>query len=123
MDREKMGARVEVHDRETLDAAKQSSKRVEAPGRWPRRWSRRWNATPLARPGVPQPAGAGGPHQPHGARPAFGRDRHPGRRGHIGAVNRWFAGTRYIDEVEALCMELLSGLCAPTTPTTGCAPA
>ena len=27
--------------------------------------------------------------------------------GHIGAVNRWFAGTRYIDEVEALCVELL----------------
>jgi glycine hydroxymethyltransferase len=27
--------------------------------------------------------------------------------GHIGPVNRWFAGTRYIDEVEALCMELL----------------
>ncbi len=27
--------------------------------------------------------------------------------GHIGSVNRWFAGTRYIDEVEALCMELL----------------
>ncbi|MCL5045998.1 MAG: aminotransferase class I/II-fold pyridoxal phosphate-dependent enzyme [Actinobacteria bacterium] len=27
--------------------------------------------------------------------------------GHIGPVNRWFAGTRYIDEVEALCVELL----------------
>jgi glycine hydroxymethyltransferase len=27
--------------------------------------------------------------------------------GHIGAVNRWFVGTRYIDEIEALCMELL----------------
>lgn len=27
--------------------------------------------------------------------------------GHIGAVHRWFAGTRHIDEVEALCMELL----------------
>jgi glycine hydroxymethyltransferase len=27
--------------------------------------------------------------------------------GHIGAVNRWFAGTQHIDEVEALCMELL----------------
>jgi glycine hydroxymethyltransferase len=27
--------------------------------------------------------------------------------GHIGAVNRWFAGTQYIDEIEALCMELL----------------
>ena len=27
--------------------------------------------------------------------------------GHIGPVNRWFAGTRHIDEVEALCMELL----------------
>lgn len=27
--------------------------------------------------------------------------------GHIGALNRWFAGTRHIDEVEALCVELL----------------
>lgn len=27
--------------------------------------------------------------------------------GHIGRVNRWFAGTRYIDEIEALCVELL----------------
>ena len=27
--------------------------------------------------------------------------------GHIGPVNRWFAGTQHIDEIEALCMELL----------------
>jgi glycine hydroxymethyltransferase len=27
--------------------------------------------------------------------------------GHIGTVNRWFVGTRYIDEIEALCIELL----------------
>jgi glycine hydroxymethyltransferase len=27
--------------------------------------------------------------------------------GHIGPVNRWFAGTKHIDEVEALCVELL----------------
>jgi glycine hydroxymethyltransferase len=27
--------------------------------------------------------------------------------GNIGAVNRWFAGTKHIDEVEALCVELL----------------
>jgi glycine hydroxymethyltransferase len=27
--------------------------------------------------------------------------------GHIGPVNRWFAGTKYIDEIEALCVELL----------------
>jgi len=27
--------------------------------------------------------------------------------GNIGAVNRWFAGTKYIDEVESLCVELL----------------
>jgi len=27
--------------------------------------------------------------------------------GHIGSVNRWFAGTQHIDEIEALCMELL----------------
>lgn len=30
--------------------------------------------------------------------------------GHIGPVNRWFAGTKYIDEVEALCVELLKKL-------------
>src|SRR5260221_1863369 len=27
--------------------------------------------------------------------------------GHIGPLNRWFAGTKYIDEIEALCVELL----------------
>ncbi|MGB8646473.1 MAG: serine hydroxymethyltransferase [Anaerolineae bacterium] len=27
--------------------------------------------------------------------------------GHVGKVNRWFAGTQYIDEIEALCIELL----------------
>ncbi len=27
--------------------------------------------------------------------------------GHIGSVNRWFAGTKYIDEIEALCVQLL----------------
>src|SRR5512143_655698 len=27
--------------------------------------------------------------------------------GNIGAINRWFAGTQYIDEIEALCVELL----------------
>ena len=27
--------------------------------------------------------------------------------GHIGAVNRWFAGTKHIDEIESLCVELL----------------
>lgn len=27
--------------------------------------------------------------------------------GHIGRVNRWFAGTQYIDEVESLCVELM----------------
>ncbi|MFN8473971.1 MAG: serine hydroxymethyltransferase [Anaerolineae bacterium] len=27
--------------------------------------------------------------------------------GHIGRVNRWFAGTKHIDEIEALCVELL----------------
>src|SRR5215472_139 len=27
--------------------------------------------------------------------------------GHVGRVNRWFAGTQYIDEIESLCIELL----------------
>jgi glycine hydroxymethyltransferase len=27
--------------------------------------------------------------------------------GHVGKVNRWFAGTQYIDEIESLCIELL----------------
>jgi glycine hydroxymethyltransferase len=30
--------------------------------------------------------------------------------GHIGSVNRWFAGTKYIDEIEALCVEMLKKL-------------
>ena len=30
--------------------------------------------------------------------------------GHIGPVNRWFAGTRHIDEIESLCVELLKQL-------------
>src|SRR5437667_12153002 len=31
--------------------------------------------------------------------------------GHIGALNRWFAGTQYTDEIEALCVELLKKVC------------
>lgn len=27
--------------------------------------------------------------------------------GHIGPINRWFAGTQHIDEIEVLCRELL----------------
>ena len=30
--------------------------------------------------------------------------------GHIGPVNRWFAGTKHIDEIEALCVEILKRL-------------
>jgi glycine hydroxymethyltransferase len=30
--------------------------------------------------------------------------------GHIGSVNRWFAGTKHIDEIESLCVELLKRL-------------
>src|SRR5438128_3201497 len=30
--------------------------------------------------------------------------------GHIGKVNRWFSGTMYIDEIEALCVELLKSV-------------
>src|SRR5215211_6111287 len=30
--------------------------------------------------------------------------------GHIGPANRWFAGTRHIDEIESLCVELLKRL-------------
>lgn len=30
--------------------------------------------------------------------------------GHIGAMNRWFVGTKHIDEIEALCIELLKRL-------------
>jgi glycine hydroxymethyltransferase len=30
--------------------------------------------------------------------------------GHIGALNRWFVGTKHIDEIEALCIELLKRL-------------
>jgi glycine hydroxymethyltransferase len=45
----------------------------------------------------------------------------PAAEGHIGAVNRWFAGTRHIDEVEALCVELLKRCSAAAMPITACA--
>src|SRR2546426_11284143 len=33
--------------------------------------------------------------------------------GHIGPVHRWVAGTRHIDEIESLCVELLKRLFRP----------
>jgi glycine hydroxymethyltransferase len=49
----------------------------------------------------------GSPHQPYRPRLLASEAGIRAAEGHIGQVNRWFVGTKYIDEIEALCMELL----------------
>src|SRR6185295_12154961 len=63
----------------------------------------------LAGRAVHQSAGAGGADQPDGAKAAVGTRA---AEGHIGQLQRWFTGTKHIDEIEALTVELLKKLYA-----------
>jgi glycine hydroxymethyltransferase len=60
----------------------------------------------LARPTLHHPAGARSADQ-LAVRALLSAEVGTRAEGNIGAVNRWFAGTQYIDEIEALCVELL----------------
>ena len=61
----------------------------------------------LARQRVLEPARAGGADEPDRAALLAAEVGQRAAEGHIGPANRWFAGTSYIDEIEALCVELL----------------
>ncbi len=101
-------ARFEVHDRETLRVAaevlaacrgpRQMAEEVVAAVRRNETWRGRQCLNLLAPEAPTSPTVRALLSSEIGTRAA---------EGHIGPVNRWFAGTRYIDEVESLCMELL----------------
>ncbi len=108
MDDRTLANRIEVHDRDALAAARaiidaaadagEMGEAVKAAVERNARW-RGEECINLLAPEAPTSAGV---------RALLGAEI--GTRaaeGHIGAVNRWFAGTRHIDEVEALCVELL----------------
>src|SRR5271167_1034669 len=105
---QKTGDEIQVHDRETLRLAREvldtcrgardmAERVVEAVQR-NERWRGRECLNLLAPEAPTSPTVRSLLAAEIGTRAA---------EGHIGPVNRWFAGTKYIDEVESLCMELL----------------
>src|SRR4051812_7567176 len=102
--------RTEIHDEETLGAARalleaadpagMQREVIAAVGR-NERWRGRECINLLAPEALMSPAVRGLLSAEVGQRAA---------EGHIGPVNRWFAGTKHIDEIESLCVELLKRL-------------
>ena len=107
-DRESFANRIEVHDPDTLAAARAAldacpdvramGEAVKAAVERNRHWRGEQCINLLAPEAPTSPSVRALLSSEIGTRAA---------EGHIGPVNRWFAGTKYIDEVEALCVELL----------------
>ena len=103
-----MTNRIEVHDRDTLSAARavldactgarEMGEAVKAAVARNERWRGEECINLLAPEAPTSPSVRALLSSEIGTRAA---------EGHIGPVNRWFAGTRHIDELEALCVELL----------------
>jgi glycine hydroxymethyltransferase len=98
----------EVHDREVLEHARSVIREAESPKAWAQaviravqkneEWRGQQCINLLAPEAPTSPMVRALLSSEIGTRAA---------EGNIGRVNRWFAGTQYIDEVEALCVELL----------------
>jgi glycine hydroxymethyltransferase len=98
----------EIHDREILQEARNLLAAEESPENWAkavtaavernREWRGERCINMLAPEAPTSPAVRALLSAEIGTRAA---------EGHIGRINRWFAGTQYIDEVESLCVELL----------------
>ena len=98
----------EVHDREVLENARAVLRETESPRMWAQavleavqkneEWRGQRCINLLAPEAPTSPVVRALLSSEIGTRAA---------EGNIGRVNRWFAGTKYIDEVEALCVELL----------------
>lgn len=98
----------EVHDPDTLAKAQEIIKSTESPREWAKavldavkrneEWRGKRCINLLAPEAPTSPTVRALLSSEIGTRAA---------EGHIGRVNRWFAGTQHIDEVEALCVELL----------------
>jgi glycine hydroxymethyltransferase len=105
---EKDSTQFEVHDREVLANARAIMRATESPRMWAQavvdavqrneEWRGKRCINLLAPEAPTSPMVRALLSSEIGTRAA---------EGHIGRVNRWFAGTQYIDEVESLCVELL----------------
>ncbi|HUH98368.1 MAG TPA: aminotransferase class I/II-fold pyridoxal phosphate-dependent enzyme [Anaerolineales bacterium] len=105
---EKNTTQFEVHDREALEHARAVMNATESPRAWAQEVVRAvkrneaWRGERCINLLAPE-----APTSPMVRSLLSSEIGTRAAEGHIGRVNRWFAGTQYIDEVEALCVELL----------------
>jgi glycine hydroxymethyltransferase len=98
----------EVHDRDVLEKARSILSKTESPRMWAQavveavRKNEEWRGERCINLLAPE-----APTSPMVRALLSSEIGTRAAEGNIGRVNRWFAGTQYIDEVEALCVELL----------------
>lgn len=98
----------EVHDREVLEKARSILGETESPRMWAQavieavRKNEEWRGERCLNLLAPE-----APTSPMVRALLSSEIGTRAAEGNIGRVNRWFAGTQYIDEVESLCVELL----------------
>src|SRR5512136_2661086 len=101
-------AQFEVHDREVLEKARAIMNATESPRAWAQeviqavKRNEEWRGERCINLLAPE-----APTSPMVRSLLSSEIGTRAAEGHIGRVNRWFAGTQYIDEVESLCVELL----------------
>ena len=101
-------SRFEVHDREVLENARSIIRGTESPKLWAQavidavRKNEEWRGQQCINLLAPE-----APTSPMVRALLSSEIGTRAAEGNIGRVNRWFAGTQHIDEVEALCVELL----------------
>lgn len=101
-------SQLEVHDRQVLEQARSIIRGTESPRMWAQavveavRKNEEWRGQHCINLLAPE-----APTSPMVRALLSSEIGTRAAEGNIGRVNRWFAGTQYIDEVEALCVELL----------------
>ncbi|HLO13747.1 MAG TPA: serine hydroxymethyltransferase [Anaerolineales bacterium] len=99
---------LEVHDKKVLEEARAIISKTESPRMWARavneavKKNEEWRGERCLNLLAPE-----APTSPMVRALLSSEIGTRAAEGNIGRVNRWFAGTQYIDEVEALCVELL----------------
>src|SRR5512134_2638650 len=101
-------SQLEVHDQEVLARARSILSKTESPKMWAQavieavKKNDEWRGQQCINLLAPE-----APTSPTVRRLLASEIGTRAAEGNIGRVNRWFAGTQYIDEVESLCVELL----------------
>ena len=105
---ENESAQFEVHDKEALEKARAIMNATESPRAWAQevvaavKRNEEWRGERCINLLAPE-----APTSPMVRSLLASEIGTRAAEGHIGRVNRWFAGTQYIDEVVSLCVELL----------------